>query len=246
MKGSSINDIVDVLEELNLISDQYKESGDIKSHLTSYKGAIYSQNIPYIANSLVDYSLNKKLIGRFDIPFITLSKEEVDGYLKIFNELDNSIRIKQLGLFKENPEHLYERIDFCIKNGIPYKDGSNILFNEVNFANECGFYLKSKVISELPQYELTDNKKNIFYKTCGALQTRVYDSMKEKLPITDELADVIIEIVKSDPNLTNDDIDYVVKKTIEKLPYLNVIVDTESMPFIGDTTNNMHERNGQR
>ena len=251
MKGSSITDVIQILEDLSAVSDEYKhnEDNNIVNHLFVFNGTIDANNIPKIFEALAKYSVNQKLLGRFDLPFLTLSSEKstdhLEGYLKIFNELDNDIKVQQLGCFKERPDGLYERLDFCIKNGVPYKDENNLLFKEVNFATESGLYLRAMVLAEQPKYELTDVQKSIFKKICGMLQTRTYKYFKEKLSITDELAESIIEIVKSDPSLTEDDTDSVLELVINKNPFLRVITEEDTKPFYSEISKT-YSSNGRR
>ena len=247
MNSSSVNKIIEVLEELDLISDEYKKGvqSNITADLLLYGKGILIDNIPDIANSLTKYSLSPQLLGRFDLPFLTLPNAYVTKYEEIFSKLDNEIRVKQLGHFKENPFGLFDRLEFCVDNGVPYKDASNVLFKEVNFCVESGSYLRAMVLSELPKYELNALQKSIFNKVCGVFQTRTYEVMNEKLPITDNLAETIIEEVKSDPSLTEDDVEFVVKKVAKRLPYLNIITQNDNS-YLNDEYSSIYPRNGRR
>ena len=246
MHSTSVNKIVEVLEKLKLISDEYKKDSlsKIKMDLFLYPKGIEVENIPNIS-SLAEHSINPQLLGNFDLGFLTLSNSYVDIYNNEVFKLDESIMFRQLRNFMENPTALKERLKYCIDYGIPYKDKNNLIFKEVGFCTESGLYLRSMVLSELPKYGLNDVQKNIFRKVCGVLQTRTYEAMEEKLPITDNLAENIIDIVKSDPSLTEDDVEYVVKELVKVLPYLNIITQKDNNN-LHDECNSSYPRNGRR
>lgn len=238
MSESSVGSIIEELNELKLVSEEYKEK--IKNDLFTYYGSVDKNNVINISNSLLGYSFNNTLTGRFDLPFLTLSEQRVKKYVEGFNSTDNDLKLKYLGNFKVDPDGLFERLNYCIDYNIPYKDENSVLFSEINFELESSLYLRGMYLKRELNKDLTEEEIEKFSKVCAYLQKIAYEKMHVKLLIVSQLEDAILNKIKSDPNLTVSEI------ASSLLDELSILKDMSDYPIYNAEYESDYRGNGRR
>lgn len=236
MTDSSVNKIVEFLQEQDLLDENYT---NIKNDLLVYRKSIYVENIISNIKKLSKYFSGLKLKNVLDIPFLTLSNEEADKFSLKFEELGENIKLRTLRDFKENPEDIIKRVRFCQQYEIPYCTDDGVLFQEIASEMDSSLYLRGYYLKQFQNNGLNDNEIEKFIKVCSMLQQLSFKNIKQKLFINREIENEIKTYIKNNPSLSEDDI---VTIFIENHPEFQFLKNSEFKTY--DEENN--SRNGRR
>lgn len=130
MADSSVSNIIAVLKRFDVVDDNYK---DIINHLLPFYGKLNVDDIEKNIELILPYSECKKITGRHDLPFLTLTEEERNSIINGFESTDNDLKLRSLFYFKfnNNLKKMFDAIKYCIENDIKYKDENNLVFDEL-------------------------------------------------------------------------------------------------------------------
>ncbi|MBR5662273.1 MAG: hypothetical protein IKX00_01315 [Bacilli bacterium] len=135
MADNSVPNIIGVIKRLDIVDENYK---DVINHLLPLYGALNVDDIEKNVELILPHSECKKITGRQDLPFLTLTEEERNTILNGFVSTDNDLKLRSLFYFKFGSKlnKMFEAIKTCIEQDIPYKNENNLVYDEL-FNNDA-------------------------------------------------------------------------------------------------------------
>jgi hypothetical protein len=240
MTDSSVNAKFELLKKYGLTFTNYQM---VCLQFPAFK-RVPVEDMEYAIVNLLDHVSQRKIIGKQDLPFLTLDREEVDCFINFFNQNDKDLKLETFRSFIGDPKKLFGRIEHCIKYAIPYKDQDNSLLSILSYEDEpCRQYLKGYFMESSPDKDLSEDEMILFNKVSGILQKIVYENTKGPLIIFDPLEKDIIAAVKSNPNLSEEKIAYEIIKTNSSL---RIITEGIAIPFATSGSDGSRRQTGQR
>ena len=240
MADSSVNAKFELLRGYDLIHPDYK---DISVNLVPYN-KVTTDAMEYVIKNLLSHVSIQKITGKQDLPFLTLDEEEVNKFVDFFNKSDKDLKFETMRSFIGDPTKLFDRINHAIKYGIPYKNQTNELLSIFLHEDEaCKLYLKGYYRKQSPDNMLSEEELDLFNKVSGILQRYVYDTNDAPLIIFDPLEKDIVSAVKSNPNLSAEEIAVEVAKINSSL---RVIAEGLTLPIATSGSDGSRRQTGQR
>lgn len=247
--NNSLNSsIIDLLKENGLLSSENKE---IEKNLLSMMYAPYIDKEIFTSNleKLKKFMVNLKFRGILDFPFLTLKETEAENFLSKLDSYDGNIKIGTLRDFKENPDGIIERIEFCRKYSIPYQDENGVVFNEVTNSFDSSLYLRGYYLSKQTKNNLSLEELDKFNMVCAHMQRIAYkiinndenniEDTHQKLLITRKYENSIKEAIRNNPDASIEEISNIV---ISMNPDLEVLSSLREKNY---EENNSFRRNGR-